>query len=162
MRSVWNSEKWKSYDCFIDSHLRKGLIIRIQKDVNDEVKLACLDFAKWLRKKYEFPIRVPIYIRSSAKIRTNSGDYCSAKIFEPYEYCIEPYISIAVGNIEERIRDSGRNNALAGILGSMAHELTHYFQWINRNKLTDKQAERQANYYRARILSEYASIRERP
>lgn len=38
----------------------------------------------------------------------------------------------------------------------MAHELTHYFQWINALKLTPIGRERQANAYARYITDEYA------
>ena len=56
----------------------------------------------------------------------------------------------------------GRDNALAAILSSLAHELTHYYQWINVLPLTDRGRERQASIYARRILDEYAETREHP
>lgn len=40
------------------------------------------------------------------------------------------------------------DNTLAAILGSIAHELTHYFQWISDSRLTDIGIERQASHYK--------------
>ena len=44
----------------------------------------------------------------------------------------------------------------------MAHELTHYFQWINSIKLTPIGKERQATNYADYVLEDYAETREHP
>lgn len=56
----------------------------------------------------------------------------------------------------------GKDNALASILLSLAHELTHYYQWINNIQLTPMGRERQATKYANYIIDEYASTREHP
>jgi len=56
----------------------------------------------------------------------------------------------------------GRDNALASILMSIAHELTHYFQWINNLPLTLMGEERQATIYARYIIDEYAETRGHP
>jgi predicted SprT family Zn-dependent metalloprotease len=56
----------------------------------------------------------------------------------------------------------GKDDALARILATIAHELTHYFQWINNLKLTPMGRERQANQYAGFILAEYAHTRTHP
>ena len=49
----------------------------------------------------------------------------------------------------------GKDSALTAILSTIAHELTHYFQWINALKLTPIGQERQATNYARYILDEY-------
>ena len=56
-------------------------------------------------------------------------------------------------------REYGKENAPASILLSAAHELTHYFQWINGIQLTELGYERQAKRYAELILDEYAETR---
>ena len=53
-------------------------------------------------------------------------------------------------------------NAIATILQVIAHEITHYYQWINALQLTEIGRERQANQYSRYILDEYAETREHP
>ncbi|EOO25981.1 hypothetical protein ICM_00435 [Bacillus cereus BAG1X2-3] len=45
---------------------------------------------------------------------------------------------------------------------TIAHELTHYFQWINDIKLTRIGYERQATTYSGYIIDEYKETREHP
>lgn len=65
----------------------------------------------------------------------------------PYNHSQEPYIKIAVGDYEARVKKWGKEKAIANILLDIPHELTHYFQWINDIQLTDVGRERQANRY---------------
>ena len=59
-------------------------------------------------------------------------------------------------------REIGKDNALAAILLTISHELTHYFQWINNLSLTSKGRERQATNYSRYIVEEYSEMREHP
>ena len=56
--NIWISEEWKDV---YNGTCRTGLRLKSDKDVDSEVKRACKEFCKWLRTKYVFPIRVPIY-----------------------------------------------------------------------------------------------------
>ena len=48
------------------------------------------------------------------------------------------------------------------ILHSVAHELTHYFQWVNGLELTAIGEERQAAYYADIIIDEYMDVYYHP
>lgn len=158
--NVWQSKDWEN---FIDNQtVRNGLVLRFDKEVDTEVKRSCKEFAKWLRKQYYFPIRIPIYFKSAEKVRTRTGEFVSAKFFGPYSKIVEPYISIATGDVKEIEKNKGKDESLAAVLCSMIHELTHYFQWVNNIELTDTQAEKQAIHYKKKIIHEYALTREHP
>ena len=75
---------------------------------------------------------------------------------------MRPYIRIAVGYYQEQTQKRGVDNTLATILWNIAHELTHYFQWINNLELTPMGEERQATNHANRILDEYAETRDHP
>ena len=47
------------------------------------------------------------------------------------------------------------------ILSSLVHELTHYYQWVLALEQSDAVSERQANYFRYRILDRYFESREK-
>ena len=51
---------------------------------------------------------------------------------------------------------------IAGILNSVAHELTHYFCWINDDDMTDDEEECYAKEYADWLLGSYAMTREHP
>ena len=159
---IWTLTNWEKYYNLPDKDHRDGLRLRFDKGVNGEVKRACIEFCKWLRRAYYFPIRVPVYIKSSRKIKALDGEYVSATFFEPDYRYDEPYIRISTGDYEELLGKCGKDNALAPILRSISHELTHYYQWINDIKLTEIGEERQAKSYADFIVDEYAETREHP
>ena len=82
--------------------------------------------------------------------------------FEPLQHTIEPYIRIATGDYEELKEEIGRDQALASILTVIAHELTHYFQWINGIQKTERDSECQARRCAKKLLKKYAETREHP
>ena len=160
--NLWRNTNWKNNSEMNSQEMRKGLYFRFPKDTNKDVRRACIDFGKWLRHEFNFPIRVIVYFKIIPYIRANDGSLVSATFFEPYSKTDEPYIRIATGDYHQMVKEWGEDNALGAILGSVVHELTHYYQWINDICLTDAGLERQASYYRKKILADYAQTREHP
>ena len=152
---VWKSNNWNSIYYPRKGTLRKGLFLRFQRGINPIVVSECKLFCAWLRGQYEFPIRVPIYFKKNKYIRARDGEYVSALFFEPYDKYTEPYISIATGTYSDMEKEIGSVNAIGSILCSIAHELTHYYQWINDIQLSESGYERQAAYYAKRIVGDY-------
>lgn len=151
MYNIWNSNIQQNY-------YRKGVRLRFDKNVDLEVKRSCKEFIMWIRREYEFPIRLVIYFKDNYLIKNKEGKQVSATFLAPYEKDIEPYAKIAVGDFGDLIVKYGKDNALAAILTSIAHEITHYFQWINDKELEEKQAIRKAN----QIIFKYSQVREHP
>lgn len=138
---------------------RTGLRVRSERGVNSEVRRACLEFAKWLRKEFEFPIRVVIYLKKDYQIKNRfTKELVSATFFAPYDKEEEPYIRIATGDYVELLEELGKDDALASILNSIAHELGHYYQWIDDEELEEKSAEDTADY----IMDLYLDTRNHP
>ncbi len=158
---IWTITKWEKY--YPDNlDTRKGLRLKFDKEVDPEVRRACKEFCHWLRSEYYFPIRVPIYLKASKKIRACDGDAVYGTFFEPYNRDVEPYIRIATGDYQTLLKRMTKDSALATILSTIAHELTHYFQWINDIKLTEIGQERQATNYTEFIMDEYKETRDHP
>ena len=63
----WLSEDWQEYFSGKDN-IPNGIYLRIEKNVNDDVKKSLKKFAKWLRKNYKFPIMLPIYVKPTTNI----------------------------------------------------------------------------------------------
>ena len=122
---------------------------------HSEVRRACKEFAAFLRKEYFFPLRVVIYVKKHYRIIALDGDRVCGTFRSTYDdYTVEPYILLAAGDYNDLCKKRGKDNALAAILLTMAHELTHYFQWINSLKLTPIGQERQATKYAGYLLDE--------
>lgn len=158
---IWTLNNWET---ILNTTVtrRTGLRLRFDKSVDPEVRHACLRFAKWLRKEYYFPLRINIYIKSKRSLITVDGDSAVGTFFEPLSYADEPYIRIATGDYIDLVRTNGRDNALASILFSISHELSHYFQWINNLPLTPLGRERQASRYAVFIVDEYSTTCDHP
>jgi len=111
---------------------RTGIRICCNKNVHFVLKKAFLHFARWLRKNYNFPKRVPVYLKESCYIINRfSKEKVTATFFAPFDKQEEPYIRIATGNFYNFKKDFGQKEAILIILKSLAHELQHYYQWID-------------------------------
>jgi hypothetical protein len=138
---------------------RNGLRIRSEQGVHPEVRRACLEFAKWLRKEFEFPKRVVVYLKKDYQIKNRfTKELVSATFFAPLDKSVEPYIRIATGDYIELLGENGQDDALAAILGSIAHELGHYYQWIDDLELDEEGAINNSEY----MLDLYAQTRDHP
>ncbi|MEK0315072.1 hypothetical protein [Cohnella sp. 56] len=137
---------------------RTGLRIRSLPGVHPEVRRACLAFAGWLRTSIDFPIRVVVYLKKDRFIRTRARQQVSASFFAPFNKSEEPYIRIATGDYEASLLEVGKDNALAGYLQSIAHELVHYQQWLADAPFSERQAVSRAK----KIVGMYAQTRAHP
>ncbi len=158
--NVWTYVKWKNY-YEVGEH-RCGVRVDYERGVEPEVKRAIKEFISWLRSEYAFPKRVRIYVRAKRRIKTEDGDMVCGSFFRTHNRDDEPYIRIATGDYQELVQMRGKDNALAAILWTVAHELTHYFQWLNDSNLTIRGLERQATNYARKILADYAQTRDHP
>ncbi len=108
---------------------RSGLRIRGQRG-HPVVRRAIVRFAAWLRATHDFPVRLPVYLSPHERLITMHGNTVTASFFAPWKPDVEPYIRIATGDYPAERAEFGRNNALAGYLASLAHEMIHYHQWV--------------------------------
>ena len=167
MRRLWVSDNWDKY---VPSDSRTGIRLRFDKNVDPEVRRACKQFVNWLREQYCFPVRVPIYFKSSKTVRACNGEEVSATFFGTFDMDYEPYIRVSVGDYYDMLEKSDRDDALAAILASVTHELSHYFQWIkfheewsNPDEKAEAFFERQALYYSdAIVFDDYAAEVDHP
>ena len=157
---IWTTKRWQRY-YNLQPH-RSGLRVRYEKEVDPEVKRAINDFVCWLRTEYVFPMRVIMYIKAARRIKAIDGDMVCGTCFRPTDRNNEPYIRISTGDYPELLKKRGKDNALASILYTISHELTHYFQWLNDLELTLVGEERQATNYSSKIISNYAETRDHP
>lgn len=158
--NIWTIDKWKKY--YGEHPHRSGLRVRYEKSVDPEVKRAIKECIWWLRSEYVFPKRVRLYVKSARRIKAKNGEMVCGTFFRPADRNEEPYIRIATGDYIELLEKRGKDNALAAILYTLIHELTHYFQWLNDLDLTLIGEERQATNYSESIMSDYAETRDHP
>jgi hypothetical protein len=136
---------------------RTGLRIRGQRG-HPVVRESLKRFAIWLRKEYNFPIRVPVYLNQHRRFLTSEGEEVTASFFAPYDQNIEPYIRIATGDYDDLVSELGEHDALASFICSLAHEIIHYQQWIAEGITSEKGIEEEA----VAILRRYAKTVDVP
>lgn len=154
----WKSKNW--LDFYSSARVTKsGLRLHFCGEACQILKLFLFDFGKWLRIKFEFPIRVNVYFKSQAYIRAIDGEQVSGTFWGSFDREKEPYIKIAVGDFAVMTEKSNEFSALCNTAASLAHELTHYYQWLNDFQLSEVQEERQAAYYSKKIVYMYLDER---
>jgi hypothetical protein len=89
---------------------------------------------------------------------TVDGQLCSASFFAPWSRNVEPYIRIATGDYQELRDETGRDNALASFIVSLAHEVVHYQQWVETGSVQERGVARRAE----RMLRRYEATVSRP
>jgi hypothetical protein len=137
--------------------VRSGLLVRGERG-HPEVRAALLRFACWLRERYDFPVRVPVYLLKREYVLTVHGLRVSATFFAPWSRKIDPQIRIATGDYPDLKAARGRDNALAAFICSFAHEVVHYQQWIR----TGAVHERAVPALAARMMRAYTRTVKRP
>lgn len=155
---IWKIDKWKTY--YANKNYRSGIKIDYDNGVNEEVRCAISCLIDWLRKNYNFPIRVRIYVKKSSLVKARDGDLVPYLFFWPYNREDEPYIKLATGDFYKLKKKRGRDDALATILTALLRNFTHYFRWLNNIQLTPIGEERQATKYARLKLNEYKETRE--
>lgn len=130
------------------------ILLRFDHGVEPEFRELCLHFIRWLRRKYAFPVSLHIYVKDCVQVRLLSGGmaYGSFRWFEDNR---PPYIRLPA-RIDERLRDEYSDmDIYYSILSSLVHELTHYLQWAQGVEQSNATSERQANYFRFRLIERF-------
>lgn len=153
MNKLWNLEHF-SAEALHRTVRRDGLRIRIHPQVHPFLRREVHTFVRWLRANYPFPIRVNVYIPNTKKIRANDGDLCYGRCFVPDDPDDSITIDVAGGyDYDGDFR--ALQNYTWGIIFTLAHELGHYYQYLNRVSLTPRGIEWQATYYAHRVQEAY-------
>ena len=100
--NVWNMTRWKNVLPRENAKHRSGLRLRFERNVDPELRRGCLEFAGWLREQYEFPMRIPVYIKAAKLLRAMDGELVYGTCFCPERLDVEPYIRIAAGSYPEQ------------------------------------------------------------
>lgn len=130
-----------------------GIVLHFDKGIDTVLKNKYIDFAHWLRKNYVFPKRINVYVLDSDKVALKNGNLVYGK-FAWYKKR-NPIIKIPSRIEEDLLEEFTLDELHLSILSSFVHELTHYFQWIKELEQSNATSERQANYFRYRILDKY-------
>lgn len=102
---------------------------------------------------YVFPYRLNIYAVNKYQVKLMDGRLAWGK-FHWYE-SKDSYIVIPSKIDKDELNGYTLEEEYTAVLGELIHELTHYFQMCLDLKQSDKASEKQADYYRFKILDEW-------
>ncbi|MBU1093538.1 MAG: ImmA/IrrE family metallo-endopeptidase [Firmicutes bacterium] len=160
---MWIEKKDKSK--FLDSKMQ-GLRIKYSLKPDIELKNYTSGFIKWLRFQYFFPIRCNIVIKPCPYFITgNDNKTRSHGDFYYYDDPIKkvPSIWISSGEYYTSKEDS-KFKQIKEILFTIAHELTHYFQWYfyEFDNRTDRSLEIEANRWAWHLVNDFLIYYQKP
>ena len=129
---------------------KRGLRLRFEKSVDLDIRNQCISFCQWLRKNYYFPIRIYIYLYDNIYFinKVERGGKTCGLFFDGNELTKKlPRIWIAVR----------QKAGIEGVLLTIAHELTHYYQWyfLETEERSSRSLEIEANRWAYFLLQEY-------
>lgn len=144
---------WQKFEIGNTAALDAGISFRYETGIEEVLKQRYRSFAKWLRNTYVFPVHLNVYIKNCEKVQLLNGNwaYGSFRWFETKP----PYIRIPSKINPDLYREYSVDELYDQVLSSLVHELTHYFQWVLGEEQDDRTSERQANYFRYRIIERY-------
>lgn len=157
---LWSSQDWENMIEPEEENLPMGIRLLIDKEVDAELREACKKFVRYLRKMYVFPIRVLVHLKKHTRILASDGEEVLGLFVDYYDYSVSPDAWIATGDYSDIKEKYGKDNAEWEIFRIIAHELSHYFQWINDVKLTPRGKEWQASWYAGMVIDEYLDYLE--
>ena len=142
---------WDSF--LLENHQGQAscaLKLHFEKGVDPALRRLFLRFAGWMRRTYFFPAPLNVYVLDQARVQLQNGvwAYGSFKWFPNRSPRIKIPAAIEADDLERY--EIGEIHEM--ILSSFVHELTHYYQWVACPGQSNAASERQANYYRYRIL----------
>ena len=164
----------KKYNMWIDKEFKtvymqspvKGLRLHFQKGVNADLRKECVNFCKWLRKNFWFPIRVNLYIlecenfySNKDSVKTDIAVFYYQKTWDEKERTekVFPRVCIATGKYGKQLKRHGYKKTIRNYLVFIAHELTHYYQWFFYEfaKRTNRSIEYEATRWAHWLVNEF-------
>lgn len=144
---------WQSFEIGNCPLPNQGFSLHFDREIDDNLRALYLHFSRWLRGKYVFPVRGSVYVLNQEKVRLRNGrlSYGSFRWYPKRR----PRILVPSKPESELLEECPLAEIYVMILSSFVHELTHYFQWVSALEQTNAVSERQANYYRFRIIEQY-------
>ena len=144
---------WQKYEKSNCERSDRGISFHYEKGIDRELREFYLNFAKWLRGKYVFPVHVTVYVLNQEKVRLWNGSlqYGSFRWYPNRSPRIKVPSKVEAALLEE----CSLAEVYVMILSSLVHELSHYYQWVSGLEQTNTVSERQANYYRFRIIEQF-------
>ena len=144
---------WKQFEKTNCNLENKTIRIRFEKGIHKALRNDYLLLIKYLRKKYVFPYRLNIYVINKNQVKLMDGRMSWGKFH--WYLSKDSYIVIPSKVEKSKLNGYTLTEEYYSILGSLIHELSHYYQMCSDLKQNDRVSEKQADYYRFKILDEW-------
>ncbi|MBQ4562959.1 MAG: hypothetical protein IJA58_00600 [Lachnospiraceae bacterium] len=145
---------WQKFEIKRGSTMENGGIsFHYEAGISAELKKKYEQFGRWLRKNYAFPVHIHVYLLNCQRVKLRNGKmvYGSFRWFPKRS----PYIRIPSAIEEDLLEEYTPEEICDSMLSSLVHELTHYYQWVLDLEQSEAVSERQANYFRYRIVDKF-------
>ena len=145
----WIEKEFKTE--YIDSANNDGLRCKYSIGFDEQTKTKVNEFVKFIRRNYYFPIRLNVEFFDKTHFLTQADGHKFYGIFYDGDSSKNIYPKICIASrVTER-------NLIEDVLFSIAHEITHYYQWyfLEDNERTDRSLEIEANKWAKYILYSY-------
>ena len=144
---------WQLFEKTNCSLCNMGVSFHFEKEIDQDLRDLFLNFAKWVRNKYVFPVHLTVYILNQEKVMLRDGSlkYGSFRWYPKRS----PRIKIPAKVEMELLEECSLEEIYEMILSSLVHEISHYYQWALELEQSNAVSERQANYFRFRIIDLY-------
>ena len=144
---LWITNTEENIHFYRDSAPKSNLSLHFASAIDHDTKKNICSFVRYLRKEFFFPIRCNVYFCNQEKFHSSKGGYCYGIFFSNVESGGRVYPQIYIP----------ANMDLFSVYYSLAHELTHYFQWyfLYYDKKSAHSLEIQASKYARRILEDW-------
>lgn len=136
---------------YIDSAEETGIRYVFPKGFKEDTRKEILQFIKFIRSNYYFPIRIKIWFVNETHFVSQIDGHKYYGVFFNGDSDKKTYPKIYIA------AKQAERNSIEDILFSIAHELTHYYQWyfFEDDKRTDRSLEIEANKWTKYILCTY-------
>ncbi|MBQ9594187.1 MAG: hypothetical protein IJR36_09990 [Lachnospiraceae bacterium] len=82
MKEIWKLETWRTNEQVI-SRERGGLYLHFERSVDCELRSGCMEFARWIRKRYLFPVEVNLFFVGDDQVKALDGEMTDMTFWKP-------------------------------------------------------------------------------
>lgn len=127
--------------------------IVIKPTVNKFVSNEINKFGNWLIKNYDFPKQVMVDVTGAEFVYNSiTMEKAVGTFFGPFENSeLFPYIRLATGDFFQLVAETSKEIAIKKVLNTFAHEIQHYYQWLDEVPYDEDDAE----YGAEELVEEY-------
>jgi hypothetical protein len=117
-----------------------SLSFRYIDNVNPYLKAEMLNFGKWLRKSYDFPVPLEIRLVNQKILIDFDGTECALRWWQNSGGTESVKGEIAVGRFVQNFMNEGPNVAFPTVIAAICRVVRYYYQAINDLPINEGEA----------------------